>query len=99
MRIAPANLLELLSPYRGYLADRGFSLPQQVSEEWNQRELAVLLLADDEEMPPTLVEALHVIGNTGLPSESMTCCIWRLYTMLTLTQPTSRRSTLPWGSG
>lgn len=66
MRIAPANLLELLSPYRGYLADRGFSLPQQVSEEWNQRELAVLLLADDEEMPPTLVEALHVIGNTGI---------------------------------
>ncbi len=65
MRIAPANLLELLSPYRSYLADRGFLLPEQLSEEWNQRELAVLLLADDEEMPPTLVEALHVIGNTG----------------------------------
>lgn len=66
MRIAPANLLELCLPYRGYLADRGFSLPEQLSEEWNQRDLAVLLLADDEEMPPTLVEALHVIGNTGI---------------------------------
>lgn len=66
-RIAPANLLELLSPYRGYLADRGFWLPEQLPEEWNQRELAVLLLADDEEMPSTLIDALQVIGNTGVP--------------------------------
>lgn len=65
-KIEPGNLLELFSPYRDYFSDRGFPLPESPVEELNYRQLAVVLLAADEETPPELMEALHVIGNTGI---------------------------------
>lgn len=64
-RIEAGNMLELLAPYREYFADRGVPLAER-PKEVDYRKLAVILLASDEETPPHLVEALHVIGNTGV---------------------------------
>jgi hypothetical protein len=64
-KIETGHLLELLAPHRGYFEARGFNLPESSAEPFNYRQLSLVLLASDEETPPELVEALHVIGNVG----------------------------------
>ncbi len=64
--IDAANLGELFSQYREYFEARGCPLPAR-GEEPDYRALSKVLLASDEETPPELIEALHVIGSVGVP--------------------------------
>jgi hypothetical protein len=65
--IAPGCLLELLEPHRSYFEGCGFPLPQwPAAEDFNYRQLALVLLASDGETPADLIEAIHVIGNMGV---------------------------------
>lgn len=64
-KIDPANLIELLTPYRDYLEAHGFRFPTKV-EQPDYQQLALILLNIDEQTPSDLIEALHVIGNMGI---------------------------------
>ncbi len=64
-RIEAGRLRELLAPHREYLDAYGFTLPSMDEESLDLRRLSVVLLASDEQTPPDLVEAIHVIGNVG----------------------------------
>ena len=64
-KIDPANLIELLSPYRDYLEPRGFQFPPAPEAQPDYQQLALILLNADKEAPMDLIEALHVIGNMG----------------------------------
>lgn len=64
-QIEVGNLMALLALHRQYFEDRGFLFPQVVHQEPDYRRLALILLASDEDTPPDLIEALHVIGNVG----------------------------------
>jgi hypothetical protein len=64
-QISPSMLIQVLLPYREYLESRGFQLPNSASERCDCHLLSAVLLATDAEAPLELLEALHVIGNTG----------------------------------
>lgn len=64
-KIDPANLIELLSPYKEYLAARGFQFSSVPAAPPDCERLAIILLKADKDAPINLIEGLHVIGNMG----------------------------------
>jgi hypothetical protein len=65
-KMAVADLVELLTPYRGYFEARGCPLPPKPGEEPDYRKLSLVLLSSDEETPTELIEALFVISDLGI---------------------------------
>jgi hypothetical protein len=63
--IQPGNLIRLLEPCRGFLEDRGLSLPREDSPDIDYEKLSGILAQPDEFMDSHVVEGLHVIGNLG----------------------------------
>lgn len=62
-RIQAEHLLQLLEPYRLFFDMKGFSLPAGKQNEIDYLALAGVLAQPDEDMPPELVESLHLIDN------------------------------------
>jgi hypothetical protein len=65
--IGIASLRELLHPHQSYLRSRGFTFPDSTRATTDYPKLALILVNSDGETPPDLLEALHVIGNVGVP--------------------------------
>ncbi len=63
--IQPGNLIHLLEPCRGFLEDRGLSLPREDNPDIDYEKLSGILAQPDEFMDSHVVEGLHVIGNLG----------------------------------
>jgi hypothetical protein len=61
------SLMELLHPHESYLKSRGFASPGRGLATADYPKLALILVNSDGETPPDLLEALHVIGNVGVP--------------------------------
>jgi hypothetical protein len=65
--IEVASLLDLLRPHEKYLESRGFAFPGSAPAKPDYSKLALILVNSDGDTPPDLLEALHVIGNVGVP--------------------------------
>jgi hypothetical protein len=66
--IRPNNLVHLLEPCRGFLEERGLSLPRDGESEIDHLKLSEVLATPDEWMDSRVIEGLHVIGNLGTDS-------------------------------
>lgn len=64
-RIANANLLAFLAPFRTYLAGRGFALPTDPTRDFPHDDLAHLLMQYDEQIPEDLVNGLFYIDEVA----------------------------------
>jgi hypothetical protein len=63
--IAPVRLLAFLTPWRAYLASRGFSFPSSAADELDFTILAEILMRPDAATPADMVDALYYVHETA----------------------------------
>lgn len=64
-RIANSNLIAFLTPYRSYLAGRGFDLPTDAAVEFPHEDFAKLLMEYDPNLPNDLINGLFYIDEVA----------------------------------
>jgi len=63
--IAPARLAAFLSPWRSYLAERDFHLPEGDGDAFDYAKLAQILMTPDRATPNDMVDALYYVHETA----------------------------------
>ena len=67
--ISPARLNALISPWAGYLGERGFTFPHSVIAEPDYTALANVLMTPDASTPVGMIDALYYVHETSSPED------------------------------